>query len=209
METHNWGQMQYAHAWAKQKELVCRRISGDVSDQLIFCSHYPVVTMGRKAQKSDIHSWTGPVYRIERGGQATYHGPGQIVVYPIISLRDKGHNIGGLLNALKLATIMALDSCGISATDSSHREGNNLSGVWVGDKKVASIGLAVRRWVTYHGMAINLYTDPQAFSGISPCGMHKADMVSVEELVEGIVSRSELEATLGRYLAKHIMALSV
>ena len=189
----NWGEIAYPLAHTGQKEILQKCLEGEVGDRLIFCSHPPVVTLGKKSGASELCGWKGPVYHTERGGKATYHGPGQVVVYPIINLRRRGHNLAGLLNALEQAVVRTLNTYQIFAEGNSRRGVSERTGVWVGDKKVASIGLAVKRWVSWHGLAVNLYRDPLAFQGVIPCGLDRKCMTSVEDLLEKKIPRREFE----------------
>ncbi|MCY4524635.1 MAG: lipoyl(octanoyl) transferase LipB [Halobacteriovoraceae bacterium] len=194
MKLENWGEIDYLEAREKQKSHV-EEVIDKKEERIVICSHPPVVTLGKKSNKEDIKSWKGRIVATERGGKATYHGPGQIVVYPIIDLRYRNKDIGGHLRNLEEAVIRTLKDCRLSA------KGNILhSGVWVGEKKIASIGVAVRRWVTYHGLAFNLFLDPLAFTGIAPCGLQKNVMTGLDQLMEQKVSRGEVESILVRHL---------
>jgi lipoyl(octanoyl) transferase len=193
MNFESWGEIPYFQSTQKQLELVSKRLSDELEDTLIFCSHPSVVTLGRASKKEDVINWTGECVESSRGGKATYHGPGQVVVYPIIKLKNK--DIMGYLELLESVTVAVLKSFGLTSQKS--REKNittpNLipTGVWIENKKIASIGIAVKRWVTYHGIAINLYNDPNAFKGINPCGFDSNIMTSVEEQLKLKVDREE------------------
>ncbi len=201
IQIEHWGEIPYREAWERQKERPEQSLRGEANDTLIICSHPPVVTLGKKAVPEDLRGWKGAVYRVERGGRATYHGPGQVVAYPIINLRRRGYNLSGLLEALEDAVIESLLHYGLKAC------AQRPTGVWVGEQKVASIGLAVKRWVSYHGLALNLYRDPLAFQGISPCGQGPSCMVSVEELLNRKIPRREFEERLAFHLVCGIEAL--
>ena len=208
MNLLNLGIVDYKTAWDFQKKTVQQRLAGDLKDTLIICTHPPVATLGKNAPVSDLFGWEGPFYHIERGGRATYHGPEQVIIYPIIHLKEKGQNIGGLLKAMETAIIKTLSHYQI---EGHSRPGRNppLTGVWCGNKKIASLGIALRRWVTYHGLALNLYQNKDAFRGVRPCGMSPEKMISLEELKDGQkVSRQELERYLTQYLVQGIEALS-
>lgn len=150
--------------------------------------------------------WQGEVHEVSRGGRATYHGPNQLVIYPIISLsadsREFLHqkDVHSYLRCLESALVRTLQSYGLKASVSSSTAAEDdslkMTGVWVGDRKVASIGVAVRGWVTYHGVALNVDHDPDAFKGISPCGFSQATMISLEYLLGQKVDRSELQSLL-------------
>jgi len=160
-------------------------------EKMIICSHPSVVTLGRKTQKEDIGLWSGQTYEISRGGRATYHGPGQVVVYPIINLKSRNNDIFKYVRHLEEAMVLTLEEYGITS------EGDpDSTGVWVNGKKIASIGIAIKRWVTYHGLALNLYNDPMAFSGINPCGMSQDTMTSLEAVLGEKVDRAHFENQL-------------
>lgn len=178
----NWGLIPYHEAHQRQLDFVERRLRNEIQDSLILCSHPPVVTLGKLSEPEDLLGWTGEVVRVERGGRATYHGPGQLVIYPILHLKNYELNLSGLLRALEASIVNWLGSLGLVA-----RGNPNYAGVWVKtpqgtELKVASIGLAVRRWVTYHGLALNLTHDQLAFQGIRSCGHQGPVMTNLEQL---------------------------
>jgi lipoyl(octanoyl) transferase len=154
-----------------------------------------VVTLGRGSEPQDIDGWDGPIIEIRRGGRATYHGPSQLVVYPIVNLNlahryFKSKDLHGYLRVLEMAIIESLKILKIQAKtikSESHGEKKiSYTGVWVKDRKIASLGIAVKKWVTYHGVAINIFNDHQAFKGINPCGFSPEVMISAEELVGNV-----------------------
>ena len=205
LEVIQLGHIDYQKAWNYQKANVKKRLQEQIKDTLIFCSHPPVVTFGRKTQNHEIQQWKGETYSIERGGRATYHGPGQCIVYPIINLKNKGQNVTKFLWALEKATIMTLSHYQVTATGNPQRVNPQLTGVWVNHKKIASIGIALKKWVSYHGLAINLYADPLAFQGINPCGLSAQKMTSLEELLMGqTIVRQEFENHLAQYLCQYL-----
>jgi lipoyl(octanoyl) transferase len=160
-------------------------------EHLLFCQHPPVVTLGRQSVESDLHGWTGQLVRVERGGRATYHGPQQCVVYPILDLNTRSRDVFRYLRTLEQSIIFALkkqhiESYGPESFDPETLKQTPLSltGVWIEGKKVASIGVAVKRWISYHGLAVNLSPDPLAFQGISPCGFQESIMSSIQEMSE-------------------------
>lgn len=168
----------YLDALQQQERLVQARFHHEIPNTLLLLEHSPVYTIGRTQDKSSLSAQSllpHPVHEISRGGQATYHGPGQLVGYPIIDLRPLGRDLGKFLRALEVALITSCQHFGIQA---QQREG--LTGIWVGDRKLASIGIGVKKWVTYHGFAINLNRDPlNAFSKITPCGLQGVAMTSL------------------------------
>jgi lipoyl(octanoyl) transferase len=179
------GLIDYAGALALQERLLEMRCRGLVDDTLLLLEHPHVFTLGRGAPEVDIlqPELNVPVYRISRGGQATYHGPGQLIGYPIIKLDDEARDVHAYLRALEEVIIGALRDYGIN---SQRRAG--LTGVWVGVRKIASIGVGIRRWVTMHGFAVNVSADLRYFSSIVPCGIPGCLMTSLA--AEGVRSVS-------------------
>lgn len=216
MEVCHWGLTPYKEALEKQLQQVeeVYRYPEDLSaEKLFFCSHPPVVTLGKKAEAHDVLGWTGDVVPVQRGGRATYHGPGQVVVYPILHLGFRGQDLYRYLRLLEKAIIFSLKHFDLEAYDSEvfkqrslhdHHD-KSLTGVWVGERKIASLGVAVKRWVSYHGLAINLENDPLAFKGISPCGFSADTMVSVEELKGEKINRQQFENYLANYLQEFLI----
>ena len=186
------GLTSYAAARETQLDLVERRARGEIPDTVLFLEHEPVVTRGRGLQ------WSGAARarhvplaaelprgiafeESERGGDLTYHGPGQLVIYPIVKLDGSGfgprHDVAAYLRKLEGALTGMVAPYGLAA---EAREG--ATGVWVGVRKVASIGIAVRKWVTYHGMAVNAVNDLAPFGLISPCGFSPEVMTRLADL---------------------------
>jgi lipoyl(octanoyl) transferase len=174
------GRINFADALALQEEIVARkRQDPDVPDEILLLEHEPVYTIGRTPDKSSLLGEAHlphPLFAINRGGQATYHGPGQLMGYPIIDLRQCGQDLHRYLRWLEQTLIDFLASHEISAT---RREG--LTGVWVGDRKIASIGVGVRHWITMHGFALNVCGDLLPFTHIVPCGISNVMMTSIEK----------------------------
>jgi lipoyl(octanoyl) transferase len=157
------------------------RIAGDVADALLLVEHDEVITVGRRpgAAANLVAPGDVPVVEVERGGDVTYHGPGQLVGYPVVALAPGERDVGRYLRALEDALGAALAELGVKGA--GRRAG--LTGVWVGGaerpRKIASIGIAVRRWVTWHGFALNVTTDLARFHTIQPCGLTASVMTSV------------------------------
>lgn len=200
LKFEDWGLIDYEKALEKQLEKV-NEVSESQSEDfgfLVFCSHPAVVTLGRKTQPGDVFGWKGPVIEISRGGRATYHGPSQLVVYPILKISD----IGKYLRTMEDAIVAVLKDYGVDAVGktmqqkSDSQDATEETGVWVGRQKIASLGIGVKKWVTYHGAAINLDVDPQAFTGMKPCGFNSETMVSLEKLTGRKVDRHEFSAKL-------------
>lgn len=190
----DWGLIDYNEALLKQESYVEEVRHYQRPSTVVFCSHPPIVTKGRGTLVGDITDWSGPIAEINRGGRATYHGPNQIVIYPIISLQEmsnhrKAKDVGSFLRVFENAIVAVLDDLGIKAQGKSYQpkntstEGKEETGVWVGNKKVASLGLSIRHWVSFHGAALNVSYDPSAFQGLLPCGFQPQVMVSIEELI--------------------------
>jgi len=179
LEVMRLGQTPYVETYELQKSLVEKRIAGDITDTLILTEHDPVVTVGRGAGPKDVTDVEVPIVEIERGGEATYHGPGQIVAYPIFELPDDGHDVHQYMRDLEEVVIRVLAEVDVIGI---RRPG--LTGVWIGDKKVASIGVAVRRWVTWHGFALNVHTDLAPFQLFQPCGLDPNVMTRVADCAE-------------------------
>lgn len=186
----------YEEARTLQLELVEKRARDEIDDTLIFLEHSSVITRGRGLQRKpgDTQSMRQmplptdlpagfEFSESERGGDLTYHGPGQLVAYPIFKLDGKGfaphHDVTGFLRKLEQVFISELESLGLENVEA--RE--NATGVWVGERKIASIGIAVKKWVTYHGLAINIVNDLKPFHLISPCGFSPEVMTRLSDLL--------------------------
>lgn len=208
----DWGLIDYEQALQRQLERV-ETVSQDQNHPgfLIFCTHPAVVTTGRQTLPEDVFAWQGPVVEVSRGGRATYHGPSQLVVYPILNLKSERQGRGpqevrGYLRALELAIVETLKEFGITAVGKTPQKlpgqqaESEETGVWVNDKKIASLGIAVKKWITFHGAAINLTNDPLAFSGMNPCGFKSEIMVNVEQLLGKPVEAGTFSGRLRVYL---------
>lgn len=174
------GRVGYADALARQEALAAEKIRGlaEVADTLFLLEHEPVYTIGRTPDRSSLGAaFPHPVETVHRGGQATYHGPGQLVGYPVLDLSRRGRDLHRYLRALEEALILALAECDVTG---ERREG--LTGVWVGPRKIASIGVGIRRWVSLHGFAINVAGGEALapFGAITPCGIAGVEMTAVE-----------------------------
>ncbi len=182
LEVRRLGRTRYEAAHALQQELLAQRIDGAVGDLLLLTEHEPVITVGRgtpAAEQRLLASAGIPVVEVERGGEATYHGPGQLVAYPILLLPEARRDLHRYLRDLEEVVIGVLAELALEGT---RRPG--LTGVWIGERKVCSIGVAVRRWVTWHGLALNLHTDLAPFRRFHPCGLASDVMTRVAEHVE-------------------------
>lgn len=197
LEVRRLGHTPYAEARALQQQLVEDRAEGRVGDVLLFCEHEPVVTVGRGAQAGGISVPGVQVVAVERGGEATYHGPGQLVAYPILLLPEGRRDLHRYLRDLEEVVIRVLAEVEIEA-----RREPGLTGVWVGTQKIASIGVAVRRWVTWHGFALNLTTDLAAFRGFQPCGLDPEVMTRVADHAELPPTRLLYEVLVVKHLCE-------
>ena len=170
-------QENYEKVWNLMKETVQKRISGDVPDSLMIVEHGHVLTMGRSSHSENVLLKDLPSFEIERGGDVTYHGPGQLVCYPVVSLNERGLGVRQYVELLEKCIIATLREIGIPNLEGKL---GNETGVWVeGKRKIASIGVAVSHWVTYHGFALNVNTDLSYFQKIRPCGYDASVMTSV------------------------------
>jgi len=175
-----FARMEFAAALALQEEIVAKkREDRALSDELLLLEHEPVYTIGRTPDHSSLRGarhLPHPLFPIKRGGQATYHGPGQLMGYPIIDLRRCGQDLHRYLRWIEQLLIEVLADYGIGA---SRRE--SLTGVWVENRKIASIGVGVRHWITMHGFALNVHGDLSPFNHIIPCGINEVAMTSIEK----------------------------
>lgn len=170
--------LNYRDVWDLQKELVGERIAGKILDTLILVEHDHVLTLGRSSHAENVLIRGLPMFEIERGGDVTYHGPGQLVAYPIVNLQELGIGIRQYVELLEAVLVDTLDSYNIHAMGQLGK----LTGVWVdGSRKIASIGVATSHWVTYHGFALNVNTDLTYFSKINPCGFNASIMTSMSK----------------------------
>ena len=182
----NYQKVAYAPAWEYQRSLVADRISNpNLNDVLILLEHPPVYTLGTGSTldfvKFDPQISEFEVHRIERGGEVTYHCPGQLVGYPIINLRYYRQDLHWYLRQLEAVIIKALVSYGLSAYRIP-----KLTGVWLEGKKIAAVGIKVRRWITMHGFALNVCPDMSGFKRIVPCGIADKPVGSLQEFISDI-----------------------
>lgn len=180
------GSIDYISAWEVQRQLVQQRHRGTIPDTLLLLEHLPpVITLGRATQQEHLLvTWEQlqnlgiQLVEIDRGGDITYHGPGQLVGYPILDLREHGRDVHLYLRWLEEVIIRALRHLGIEA----HRK-EGLTGVWVGEEKVAAMGIKVSHWITMHGFALNVCPDLSHFDLIVPCGIHDKGVTSLQKLL--------------------------
>ena len=189
------GLMEYQKAWNLQHLLWSRRVEGKLPDVLLILEHPPVITLGRRGNRN--HLKVSPeileelrisVFHVERGGDITYHGPGQMVVYPILDLKDYGYRLIRYVDQLEEMILHVLRDFGIEGEKDSRNRG-----VWAKGNKIASIGVAIKRWVSFHGVALNYETDLKYFDLIDPCGLVGEKMTSMAKILGKEISRKELE----------------
>ncbi len=227
MKFVDWGLIDYRKAAQRQLDLVEQiasarsaenGASSGLNDTLVFCAHPAVVTLGRATKSEDLLGWSGETVEVSRGGRATYHGPSQIVVYPILDMNlnrsgFRARDLHGYMRTLEQSIVETLGEFGIASAGGVAASEDEVSrtGVWIsnGDKKIASIGIACKKWVTYHGLALNVAHDPDAFAGIQPCGMNSSIMTSMEQALGGaVVDRAAVIASLRRTLGRLLLVNS-
>lgn len=191
------GEVPYRKAWDLQREIVRKRAAGEVADTLLLLCHPPVVTLGKAGSVDhlvgDLAARGVEFVETDRGGDVTFHGPGQIVGYAIVDLTPRGRDLHRFLRDLEEVLIQALAGFGITAGRAP-----GLTGVWVGEAKVAAIGIRVSRWVTHHGFALNVDTDLSYFDLIVPCGIADRRVTSMAELLGRPIERGAVEEALER-----------
>lgn len=203
-EREDWGRVPYEEALGRLHALVAARARNEIQDRLIFCEHEWVITVGRQpgAAESVLDPGAIPVVEIERGGNATLHGPGQLILYPVLLLREGERDLHKYLRNLEEAILQTMLSVGLRG----NREGP--TGVWINGRKIASLGITARRWVVSHGVALNVDLDLQVFQKIRPCGLDPAVMTSLARELGETPDRAALQramqeaalSCLGRYL---------
>jgi lipoate-protein ligase B len=217
LNVYRIGLVSYKTALDLQMRLLERRMNGEIGDMLLLLEHPPTFTIGRKGKKENLLmnekylSERGIHFQeISRGGDITFHGPGQLVGYPIIDLNSKGRDVHNYLRGLENMIISVLKEYDIEA---SRIEG--LTGVWVKGHKIASIGVGVKRWITYHGFALNVNTDLSYFDMIVPCGIPDVKMTSItgwlgekEEIPIEDIEESVIKACIKTFGYKHARVLT-
>lgn len=182
LQLRELGCVSYPEALALQEELLAANAAGEGGDQLLLLEHPPVYTLGRGADAADLRGAPErlgvPVYRVGRGGGATYHGPGQLIAYPIVRLRAAGRDVHRYVRGLEGALIATCARFGVTASAPVGQ-----TGVWVDGRKIGSIGIGVRRGIAYHGIALNVSTDLSFFAHIVPCRTSGLAVTSLAELL--------------------------
>jgi lipoate-protein ligase B len=177
----NIGRKSYKAVWDLQKEMQQQRINGNIEDTLILVEHDPVYTLGKNANEDHLlqsRDESVEVFNIERGGDITFHGPGQLVGYPILDLSNYKKSVSWYMRTLEQVLIDTLIEFKIIA-----QRNDGLTGVWVGDEKIAALGVRISRWVTMHGFALNVNPDLSFYDGIIPCGIFDHGVTSMEQLL--------------------------
>lgn len=195
----NIERISYTDALALQLDLHAKCAEGSIPGALILLEHDPVITMGVGTGECNILASQDVLQRegialveTDRGGDVTYHGPGQLVGYPIFRLRELGGDLHSYLRMVEQSIIDALAEFGLRG------ERNGPAGVWVGDKKICSIGVAVRKWVTYHGFALNVAPNMRHFTFINPCGLPAERMTSLNDLLGAAPDMSDVRRACAR-----------
>ena len=195
------GRITYADGLRRQEEFMERcLLAGE--ENVLLLEHEPVYTIGRRLDKSSLRDAARlpyPVFETNRGGQATYHGPGQLVGYPILDLRARSRDLHRYLRALESLLIDFVAEFGVSA-----RQIEGKTGVWVGDRKIASIGVGVRKWITMHGFALNVSRDLAGFSHITPCGLADVTMTSISLEIGQEVTVDTARVRIAEHLHWHL-----
>jgi len=188
------GLMDYQKAWDLQHQLWSKRVESQIPDGILILEHPHVITLGRRGTRSHLlvslevlEALKIPLFHVERGGEATYHGPGQIVVYPIFNLKEYGYRVVQYIYQLEEAILHLLSDFGVEG-----RRNPSNRGVWVKDEKIASIGVTIKRFVSFHGLSLNYETDLKYFELINPCGLKGIKMTSMAKILGNRVSRKEL-----------------
>ncbi|MGI9239185.1 MAG: lipoyl(octanoyl) transferase LipB [Verrucomicrobiales bacterium] len=206
IKIENLGQIPYEEGLQLQLELAQKRRVGEIGDTVLLLEHDPVYTIGRTRDRSSLRNseqLPHPLVEISRGGQATFHGPGQLVGYLILDLKHYGRDLHTYLRSLEL---MLIDTCRQLGLPADCRDG--LTGVWIGDRKLASIGVGVRHWISLHGFAINVCGDLSPFGEITPCGISGVEMSSVSGELGREITTNEFANQLVPHLQRRLADLS-
>jgi lipoyl(octanoyl) transferase len=202
------GRVNFAEALALQEKIVAQKRSDPtLADTILLLEHDPVYTIGRTPDQTSLRGGSHlphPFFQINRGGQATYHGPGQLMGYPIIDLRNCGQDLHKYLRWIESLLIEFL---AVFEIDAQRREG--LTGVWVEERKIASIGVGVRHWITMHGFALNVCGDLSPFDQITPCGISNVAITSIEKETDKSISVMEVAASFEKAVVRGLSELRV
>lgn len=192
------GMIDYKHAWDIQRDVFSKRLHSEINDTLFLLEHPHTYTLGKVAEKENLISSDDQlkelgvsVYEIDRGGDITYHGPGQIVGYPIINLKNWKEDTHEYLRGLEEIIMNVCSDYGLQT-----KRHPKYTGVWIEDRKIAAIGIKVSRWITMHGFAFNINTDLSYFGGIIPCGIKDKDVTSLQRELGKEVEIDEVKEKL-------------
>ena len=201
------GRAEYASVLDLQHRLVRKRVAGAIPNTLVLVEHPHVITLGRRGEDANVLKRDEvPVIRVERGGDVTYHGPGQLVGYPIVSLAERSNDLRKYVRDLEDVLLATCARYGIYARHEDKKPGVWLTDKWRRERKIASVGVAVSHWVTYHGFALNINTDLAYFQLINPCGYSSATMTSMAEQVGQRVVFDEVKEALVDAFGDHLGA---
>lgn len=199
------GRVDYEEGLRLQNDLVDKRQADQIPDTVLLLEHEPVYTIGRTRDRSSLGSLTDlphPVVEINRGGQATYHGPGQLVGYLILDLHRYGKDLHTYLRNIESALI---EFCSTYGIETGRREG--LTGVWIENRKLASIGVGVRKWVSMHGFGLNIASDLSGYEAITPCGISGVTMTSLENETKLKLSVADAAARIEGIIRQSLVVL--
>jgi len=198
------GTVDYAEAHRLQKELQAKRIAGGIGDTVLLLEHPPVLTLGRSAKEQHVLAPQGAleargisVHEVGRGGDVTYHGPGQLVAYPIIDLKPDRCDVRKYMWSLEETMIRTCADFGLSAT-----RVDGLNGAWIDDRKIGAVGVRISRWVTMHGLALNANSDLTHFDLIVPCGIRDKAVTSLSAELGRTVVGADVIEPLARHFAE-------
>jgi lipoate-protein ligase B len=205
VQLRDLGVMEYGECLRLQHALRDARQKDEGEDTILMVEHPPVATLGRRGTPEEVFDATLPVHVVERGGKATYHGPGQLVLYPIVNLGEGNRDVRAWVRHLEALLIRCLGDFGIAAHVKPE-----FPGVWTvaTDRKIASIGIAIQHWVSFHGIALNVTLDPKEFERIDPCGLGAAVMTNMRR--EGSDATMDLvKAWMATHAAEHIRSFQL
>jgi lipoate-protein ligase B len=197
------GLSDYSDTWKLQKKLQSKRILGEIEDHLLLVEHPPVFTLGKNASKQHIinNSEDVSIIQTDRGGNITFHGPGQLVCYPILDLNHYKRSITWYMRELEQLIIDVLGEYDIKA---SRKKG--LTGTWVKDKKIAALGVRISRWVTMHGFSLNINPDLNFYKNIIPCGIKEYGVTSMAKIMGNEVpSMDEVKTKMTKHFTKNFV----
>jgi lipoate-protein ligase B len=195
------GLIDYQKAWDLQHQLWSKRVEDELPDLLLILEHPHVITLGRRGNRSHLiaspevlEAMKIPIFHVERGGDVTYHGPGQMVVYPVLGLKEYGYRLIRYIGQLEEVILCVLKDFGIEG----RRDPLN-RGVWVNGEKIGSVGVTIKRWVSFHGFSLNYGTDLKYFELINPCGLEGKKMTSMAKILGTEISRERLLERIGSH----------